>query len=127
MGKSMKLSQLDLLKESVVQLLSKNPGGQDNPFVKGLKAQIASIEKTRADNPMQSISVGMRSAPPMSSDPRSETPPAATTSKLPDAPTRSQFHSQEEFEEAQGYWQRHVGRIKGLIDLAAHSKGSQAK
>ena len=47
------------------------------------------------------------------------------TSKLPPAPTRENFHSQEEFEEAQGYWQGHVGRIKGLADRAARSKGSQ--
>ena len=34
---------------------------------------------------------------------------------LPEAPKREQFESQEEFEEALGYWQGHVGRIKGLV------------
>ena len=66
----MKLSQLDLLKEEAARL---DRPGQDNPFVKGLKAQIASIEKPRADNPMQSISVGMRSAPQTSSNTEDET------------------------------------------------------
>ena len=52
---------------------------------------------------------------------------SATTAKLPLAPTREKFHSQGEFEEAQGYWQGHVGRIKALLDIAARLKGSPAE
>lgn len=58
------LSQLELLKAQVARLTAK--GGPDSPFVKGLKAQIASYEKPRAENPMaspQRISGGMRSTP----------------------------------------------------------------
>ena len=44
---------------------------------------------------------------------------------LPDAPMRSKFHSQEEFEEAMGYWQGHVGRIRGMVDRAQRSQDSQ--
>ena len=47
------------------------------------------------------------------------------TKGLPDAPLRSQFKSQEEFEEATGYWQGHVGRIKGMADRARRSQDSQ--
>ena len=46
---------------------------------------------------------------------------------LPDAPLRSQFKSQEEFEEATGYWQGQVGRIKGMVDRSQALKGSQKK
>ena len=46
-------------------------------------------------------------------------------SSLPIAPIRAQFNSQEEYEEARGYWQGHVGRIKGMIDKAQRSKDSQ--
>lgn len=44
------LSQLELLKESVSEL--EPEFGADNPFVKGLKAQIAMLEKPRSENPM---------------------------------------------------------------------------
>jgi hypothetical protein len=54
-------------------------------------------------------------------------PPATAAKKLPDAPTRDQFQSQEEFEEARGYWQSHVGRIKAMVDLARRSKDSPAE
>lgn len=47
------------------------------------------------------------------------------TSRLPPAPTRENFHSQEEFEEALGYWQGHVGRIKAMAARTARFKGSQ--
>lgn len=43
---------------------------------------------------------------------------------LPDAPARENFHSQEEFEEALGYWQENVGRIRGMVDRARASKDS---
>jgi len=52
---------------------------------------------------------------------------APTRSRLPDAPTRQNFHSQDEFEEALGYWQGHVGRIKAMADRASRSKGSQPR
>ena len=41
---------------------------------------------------------------------------------LPDPPKRENFHNQEEFEEALGYWQEHVGRIRGMADRARTSK-----
>lgn len=44
--------------------------------------------------------------------------PAPLRSKLPQAPDRSNFQTQEEFEEAMGYWHSHVGRIKGMADRA---------
>lgn len=43
---------------------------------------------------------------------------------LPDAPVRKNFHSQEEFEEALGYWRENVGRIRGMVDRARAEKGS---
>lgn len=43
---------------------------------------------------------------------------------LPDAPARENFHSQEEFEEARGYWFSHVGRIRGMVDRARATKDS---
>ena len=43
---------------------------------------------------------------------------------LPDAPARENFHSQEEFEEARGYWFSHVGRIRGMVDRARAAKDS---
>lgn len=52
-------SQLELLKESLPPLEAKF--GPDNPFVQGLKAQIAKLEKPRADNPVEMYSAGMRS------------------------------------------------------------------
>ena len=53
------LSQLELLKKSLARLEKKFPG-QDSPFVQGLKAQIASYEKPRAENPMSVYSAGSR-------------------------------------------------------------------
>ena len=51
-------SQLELLKESLPPLEAKF--GPDNPFVQGLKAQIASFEKPPAGNPVEMYSAGMR-------------------------------------------------------------------
>ena len=51
-------SQLELLKESLPPLEAKF--GSDNPFVRGLKAQIASYEKPPAENPVEMYSAGMR-------------------------------------------------------------------
>jgi hypothetical protein len=56
-------SQLELLKRSVLSLEAKNKGGPTSPFVQGWKAQIAMLEKPRADNPMVSHSAGMCGAP----------------------------------------------------------------
>lgn len=42
---------------------------------------------------------------------------APPMTKLPDAPKRDQFPTQEEFEEALGGWQSRVGRIKGLAGV----------
>lgn len=54
-------SQLELLKESLPPLEAKF--GPDNPFVQGLKAQIAKLEKPPAENPVEMFSAGMRPAP----------------------------------------------------------------
>jgi hypothetical protein len=54
-------SQLELLKEQLAK--SEARSGSDNPFVQGLKAQIAMYEKPRAENPVdnrETYSVGMR-------------------------------------------------------------------
>ncbi len=51
-------SQLEWLKKEVVRLEAKF--GPDNPFVQGLKAQIASYEKPRAENPVDTYSAGFR-------------------------------------------------------------------
>jgi hypothetical protein len=61
-------SQLESLKASVARLEPLH--GSANPFVQGLKMQIAKLEKPRAENPMSvdRLSVGTRSAP------RSKTP-----------------------------------------------------
>lgn len=54
-------SQLEFLKEQLAR--SEARSGPDNPFVKGLKAQIANLEKPQAENPVETYSAGMRSAP----------------------------------------------------------------
>jgi len=53
-------SQLELLKQAVARL---EPLGPDNPFVLGLKEQIAMFGKSRADNPVEIYWGGMRGAP----------------------------------------------------------------
>ena len=47
------LSQLEFLKESVRRL--EPEFGADNPFVMGLKGQIAMFEKPRSENPMEQM------------------------------------------------------------------------
>jgi hypothetical protein len=57
-------SQLEELKESLARL--EPQFGKDNPFVQGLRMQIASLEKPRAENPMANESrwsAGMRPVP----------------------------------------------------------------
>jgi len=58
-------SQLELLKKQLA--ISEARSGPGNPFVKGLKMQIASYEKPPAENPVEMYSAGMRSAPTASS------------------------------------------------------------
>ncbi len=56
-------SQLEYLKKALVE--SEARSGPANPFVQGLKAQIAALEKPPAENPMDNqerFSLGMRSA-----------------------------------------------------------------
>jgi len=52
-------SQLDLLKQTLARL---EPLGPANPFVLGLKEQIATFGK-HEDNPMETYWGGMRGAP----------------------------------------------------------------
>lgn len=54
-------SQLELLKEKVPKLDAEF--GAENPYVLGLKAQIAKLEKPTADNPSQTHGAGMRPSP----------------------------------------------------------------
>ena len=54
-------------------------------------------------------------------------PLPAKYSNLPPAPLRSQFQTQDEYEEARGYWQGHVGRIKAMADRAKATKASQQR
>lgn len=54
-------SQLEILKKDLAEL--EPEFGPDNPFVQGLKMQIAMYEKPRAENPVdnrETYSVGMR-------------------------------------------------------------------
>jgi hypothetical protein len=58
-------SQLESLKRALAEGTARS--GADNPFVKGLQAQIALLEKPRADNPtgtgrslQTALSAGMR-------------------------------------------------------------------
>ena len=60
-------SQLELLKAKLPKLEAEF--GPANPYVQGLKAQIASYEKPPAENPVEMYSVGMRGAPPPASSP----------------------------------------------------------
>lgn len=47
---------------------------------------------------------------------------------LPQAPLRKDFEDQESFEEAMGFWQQRVGRIKGMAARqTAASEDSPAK
>lgn len=94
-------SQLEVLKDQLRRLEAEN--GPDGPLAQGLKARIAKLEKPHAPNPVEVYSVGTRAAP-LTQDGQ----------RLPEAPTRDQFNTQEEFEEALGGWRSRVGRIRGL-------------
>ena len=65
-----------------------------------------------------------RFATTSASDTAGATPARPSTSVLPPPPKREAFKSQEEFEEARGYWQSHVGRIKAMADRARRSPDS---
>jgi hypothetical protein len=57
-------SQLELLKVKLPKLEAQF--GPDNPYVQGLKAQIARLEKPPADNPTDNqvnLTLGMRGLP----------------------------------------------------------------
>ena len=43
---------------------------------------------------------------------------------LPAAPTPDQFESQDDFQEALGFWQQRVGRIKGMVERAKQTAAS---
>jgi hypothetical protein len=48
--------------------------------------------------------------------------------RLPKAPDRANFSTEEGYEEARGYWQSHVGRILGLAkQMDAHEAARKAK
>ena len=48
--------------------------------------------------------------------------------RLPKAPDRANFKTQEDYEEARGYWQSHIGRILGLAkQLDACEAAKKAK
>lgn len=58
-------SQLEELKRKLALRLEAN-SGEETPFVQGLRMQIASLEKPRAENPMSNESrwsAGMRGPP----------------------------------------------------------------
>ena len=42
---------------------------------------------------------------------------------LPSPPDERDFHNQEEYQEAKGYYSSHVGRMRGLVKQAATSQG----
>ena len=113
-------TQLEDHKRTLAMLQARPDYSEANPFVMGLRAQIASIEKPRAENPMgggsTSLSAGMRSEPAQ---------PASQPSTLPTAPDRKNFTDQEEYEEAMGFWQSRVGRIHGLVQAARQMAASR--
>lgn len=45
---------------------------------------------------------------------------------LPEAPSRADFPDQDGFEEALGFWQARVGRIKAMAARQAESAGASA-
>jgi hypothetical protein len=84
------------LKAEIVRLEAKH--GSDNKFVKDLKEQLRASEATSGKTAQEVFRM-------QSFD---------FTPKLPAAPTREQFSTQDEFDEALGGWQSRVGRIRGL-------------
>lgn len=72
---------------------------------------------------LQMLSADTSSQPPTDSN---ESATAEPKRKLPEQPQRADFKTQEAYEEAMGYWQSHVGRIKAMAERARRSKGSPA-
>jgi hypothetical protein len=104
------------LKRSIAQLEEEAPSSR---LLKDFREQLAAIEYSDGKTAEQLYYSGNPVVP--------TSQPEIAAKKLPDAPTRDQFRSQEEFEEARGYWQSHVGRIKAMVDLARRSKDSPAE
>ena len=87
------------LKEAITRLEAKH--GSDNKFVKDLKEQLRASEATSGKTAQEVFRMQAVDFSP----------------KLPAAPTRDQFATQEEFDEALGGWQSRVGRVKGLAGV----------
>lgn len=73
--------------------------------------------------PSTKTAPGSTARDPLSSAPK-RSKAEGRRDNLPDAPARENFYSQEEFEEARGYWFSHVGRIRGMVDRARISQNS---
>ena len=106
---------LDAIRRQIARLEKSDPNGR---FLNDLKQQLAAFETA----PDQSAEAMYYRGNPVV--PTSQPVPRG---KLPEPPTRDQFPSQDEFEEAMGYWQSHVGRIKAMADRAQRSKDSPAE
>jgi len=94
-------SLIEQLPGRIAQLEAKH--GPDDLYVKDLKEQLRASKATLGQTAQdvyraQAVPVG--------------TP---TSAKLPPAPNREGYNSQEEYDEARGRWQETVGRIKGLV------------
>ena len=110
------MTTLDRLKRSISRLEKERP---DSLSLKEQREQLAALESSDGKSAEQLYFSGNPVVP--------TSLPATAAKKLPDPPTRDRFPSQEAFEEAMGYWQSHVGRIKGMVDRARRSKASQAE
>lgn len=87
------------LKAEIVRLEAMH--GSDNKFVKDLKEQLRASQATSGKTAQEVFRMQAVDFSP----------------KLPTGPTRDQFSTQEEFDEALGGWQSRVGRIKGLAGV----------
>lgn len=86
--------------------------GQKNPVLAAKQARLLQILKNGMNTGVPpDSSASTTSTPPTAPQPSPEKP------KLPDAPTRGQFSTQDEYEEALGGWTSRVGRIKGAQGL----------
>ena len=81
-------SQLEILKRALQE--SEAEYGPGNPFVKGLKAQIARLEKPRAENPIEMYSAGVRAAP----SPRMRSNKGMRETRLSDQPRETEAGSE---------------------------------
>lgn len=87
------------LKAEIARLEAKH--GSDNKFVKDLKEQLRASEATSGKTAQEVFRMQAADFSP----------------KLPAAPTRDQFSTQDEFDEALSGWQSRVGKIKGLAGV----------